>query len=354
MYPFTRRKWVYSGLSKGRTMHRIEKSLLGKQTVHYQCPVCQGELISPLEDAGKADACPTCGGKLRVPGIEELEQHRRQQEVTRQKHEQERRTAVTLTARAKLEADRQAAGRVRQREREEFVSGKKSLSSADKVLAVAFGFGKLVSIVAVISCFAVIIGAVVWMLTLREAPPLTTVLPVTAPTLAEYAKFSAAASSYSRPSGTLASGASTADSERQQLVKWIASATTERSVKDEIVQVYDKACIYELGGDFFDGLIAFIQGPPKPTDVGLLWYATIFEQRIDSYSRSIRNRAEEQQAARAVLTSQRTLTVMVMGMALAALLAFLVLPLLILIEENTRRLRATAALAAVDREIPAA
>ena len=330
-------------------MHRIEKNLLGKQSVHYECPHCRGELISPLEDAGNREACPTCGGKLVVPGAEDLARHRREQDASRQQREQERRTAAMLEARAREEAEQLAAYRAREKARQQFLSGNVSLSVADRLLAWAFTFGKVVSIIAVAAGFLVMIGAGVWLFTLREAPPRTQVLPVAVPTSAEYAKVASARSAGG--AGSAAGGGS--EARRQRLTKLLSSTNASRFLTEMVERSYDNAVDHELGDAFVDGLAAFIKGTPA-TDDSLIWYMSTFDARIAAHNRAVRDRLEEQRAARATLAAQRTLALMTMGMALAALLTFLVLPLLILIEENTRRLRATTALAAAERDLPTA
>ena len=73
---------------------------------------------------------------------------------------------------------------------------------------------------------------------------------------------------------------------------------------------------------------------------------------MDAHLEEAKRQREEQIAARAIAASQRSLAVMMIGIAVGGLLSFLILPLLILIEENTRRLRATALLAA-DRPVNA-
>jgi hypothetical protein len=40
------------------------------ETIHFECPACRDKLHAPLGDAGITDACPSCAGTFRVPGIE--------------------------------------------------------------------------------------------------------------------------------------------------------------------------------------------------------------------------------------------------------------------------------------------
>lgn len=44
----------------------------GKHTVAYECHTCSAWLESPLDEAGTAFPCPTCGQELTTPGVQEL------------------------------------------------------------------------------------------------------------------------------------------------------------------------------------------------------------------------------------------------------------------------------------------
>ena len=59
-------------------LYRIQPNPSGVPDVIFPCPGCAGDLMSPLDDAGKADECPVCGTKVTVPGEAELAEHRRQ------------------------------------------------------------------------------------------------------------------------------------------------------------------------------------------------------------------------------------------------------------------------------------
>jgi hypothetical protein len=60
----------YKGISmKYEIKTRVFSS---SKDVAYQCPHCQGNLISPLGDAGIQDDCPECGGSFIVPGTSAL------------------------------------------------------------------------------------------------------------------------------------------------------------------------------------------------------------------------------------------------------------------------------------------
>jgi hypothetical protein len=333
-------------------VYRIEKSLLGKQTVRYQCPTCQGELLSPLEDAGKKELCPTCGAKLNVPGTAELVEYRRQQAAQRQRIEQERQAAAGRAARERAESERAADLRTQAKARERFLKGDTSLSLADRLLAWAFAFGKYISIVAVALCFLMMVAALLWLLTVREARPLTVVVPIAAPTAAEYPKLSSGGGATGGASyGTVPNAQSPIDPRRQQLRALLSKHSVDGVNGALVWSAYEEADDHQFADVFVDGLTAFINDSPEPTDGSFLWYARTFNDRLRSHLDNSARREAEVRAARADAAAQRTLGVTIIGMTLATLLAFLILPLLILIEENTRRLRATAKLAAAERGI---
>lgn len=54
-------------LRKKRT-YRIRRGIFHGLVVSYACPRCATLLKSPIEDSGLADACPSCGSTIVVPG----------------------------------------------------------------------------------------------------------------------------------------------------------------------------------------------------------------------------------------------------------------------------------------------
>src|SRR5688500_16785217 len=82
-----------------------------KNIVRLSCPKCATPLECPLEDAGKADECPVCGEGFTVPGVEELnarraDEQRKADEAVRRKADvdrQAREAAERSRAAAKLQ-----------------------------------------------------------------------------------------------------------------------------------------------------------------------------------------------------------------------------------------------------------
>jgi hypothetical protein len=67
---------------------KIKKGLFGGDTLLYDCPRCKTGLSSPLDDAGKPDACPECGQSFAIPGSDARDRIRNYQaEVAREQRE---------------------------------------------------------------------------------------------------------------------------------------------------------------------------------------------------------------------------------------------------------------------------
>ena len=77
----------------------IKRSLLGRYSIGYDCPNCEGRLKSPLTDAGKTDFCPACKFQFVVPGSEERERIRIQsekEEAEEQRRESQKQEATAI------------------------------------------------------------------------------------------------------------------------------------------------------------------------------------------------------------------------------------------------------------------
>src|SRR5438046_1883572 len=64
--------------------YEVKQHLVGGKTVLYKCGQCAMDLESPLEEAGTQQRCPYCNQSLISPGIKELEQDRRNQQIQEQ------------------------------------------------------------------------------------------------------------------------------------------------------------------------------------------------------------------------------------------------------------------------------
>ncbi len=58
-------------ISAGRPepAYEVSTNLFGKHRIHYECPDCDADLVSPLGDAGSEDQCPECQAVFVVPAL---------------------------------------------------------------------------------------------------------------------------------------------------------------------------------------------------------------------------------------------------------------------------------------------
>ena len=52
----------------------LKADIFCRYSIGYDCPKCRERLKSPIDDAGKPDACPSCRTVLIVPGEKERHQ----------------------------------------------------------------------------------------------------------------------------------------------------------------------------------------------------------------------------------------------------------------------------------------
>ena len=88
--------------------YTVKKNLVGQHRVHYRCSGCQGELESPLQEAGQAFKCPVCGVGVVTPGDRELGAIRQADEQQRLR-DAEQRAKRAASQQATAEAAAQAA-----------------------------------------------------------------------------------------------------------------------------------------------------------------------------------------------------------------------------------------------------
>jgi hypothetical protein len=75
----------------------LKTSVLGRQSLSYDCPHCETGLTSPLDDAGKDDTCPDCGESFAVPGSDERDKFRADEAHRRQQRELEKQRKAKAT-----------------------------------------------------------------------------------------------------------------------------------------------------------------------------------------------------------------------------------------------------------------
>jgi hypothetical protein len=331
--------------------YRVEKASKGKRVVAYACPRCHEALRSPLEDAGNKDKCPVCQNELVVPGEAELVAWHREQEEQRHRAERERLAEVQREAAAKLAADIQAQAKEREkaderaralaaRERQRQALGKSPASdAADRFLGWAFSFGKLISIVVIAACFCVITYSVLNLVTVAEKAPVTVVPVMTVPTAAAYrqAMQPVAANQVGTADNSLTSSATETPIEKK-----ITSLSRLFGIGEDHIWRAMREFDYGVWDEFLTGLEKFgaeLKVQKQTTNLAAAqWYIREFGDKESEVTKAQKQRDEEQAMARFEAATRRSYFTTLLAGAVGALLTFLFLPLLIQIEQNTRKL----------------
>ncbi|MGA2442194.1 MAG: hypothetical protein ABSH08_14675 [Tepidisphaeraceae bacterium] len=336
--------------------HTIKKTILGKLRVYFICPHCNNELNSPLEEAGQEGNCPMCRMKIVTPGEAELLRHQEEQEEDRRRRKIEAAAAAQLAEKQRAEAaERQERERLEaadhqrkvaaQRE-QEHISNADRMTFSDRLLTMAFKFAKALSVIVVVCCFATIAVCLVMVMTVRaEKIPTNTIPPLVAPTVADYQNY--------KKSSSQASEASSSDQNSNTnqvagpqvetlevhfvrlLQTWgFTSSLLERERDFNVMEEDEKQMLV-------NGLETFIHSPGKQVQAdgqaAMGWYLDAFKEIWQEHSDAEHEAERKQELADNAASLRRQQLLIAIGSALAALLSFLFLPLLIQIEQNTRR-----------------
>ena len=91
--------------------YSVERTLLGKHRVVYDCPHCGHNIYNPLEEAGIDDVCPECDGDFVVPGVDDLERITQEEEKIRLKDDEKAvaRSTAKTESNAQKKVEREAA-----------------------------------------------------------------------------------------------------------------------------------------------------------------------------------------------------------------------------------------------------
>jgi DNA-directed RNA polymerase subunit RPC12/RpoP len=358
--------------------YTIEKSLLGKHMVDYRCPVCMAELSSDLDYAGQTHVCPTCKRTIRVPGRAEHEKLLHDAEARAAQEESNRLRQIEQAAAAKLARDR-----VRQHTQQQRKSRPRSSTNplavvADQFLAWSFSVAKYISVLIVAGCFAVALICIFLLLTTqpdipKSNPPAVVIMRV--PGFTEFQQSLPApqqespavrggtpsapsgytppqrsafelrvdklASTYSLPSALVA------------LIKHKLGVDFESAFAGRIEPILgDKEKESFLGGveQLLDNVQRYLRSPNANPAANVAqaarWYVLEYQENEAAVKRSEEARAEairdaQRQAdlARQIAAERRRILILILGITIAALLAFLFLPLLIQVEHHLRELR---------------
>jgi DNA-directed RNA polymerase subunit RPC12/RpoP len=328
--------------------HKVVKNLLGKHRVEYKCPHCSAELESPLEEAGQSFECPYCREKIRTPGTTELEQLRAAEAKQRTDAEERLRLAaeqaklkqIERAAAAKLDADTRKQQEAR--EARERILHADALSAADRFLALAFKVAKGFSVLIVAACFVTIVVCAIIYFTTQANTSSATTVQLVIPSTEEYQRFLSVAAErrLEGPDNSARldhppTGGSQTDSLTERFARMLRRHNAYTF--DEYIEfVQMDSAAQQL---FVDGLETFLQALPKSVtpQQAISWYSESFRSRLTSIRSADAERRIANERAELAARTRKQAMLTIMGTALGALMGFLFLPLLIQIEQNTRR-----------------
>jgi hypothetical protein len=364
--------------------HKIKGLSGSRPTVSFRCEHCHGGLVASLKEAGQSTDCPTCGATIAVPGERELAEwtrHRADEERAADQKKAERVARIArkqdeaASLRADAEADRlqrtaaaAGAGRPQRAAADATADSPAEHGSfSDRVLMVAFAFYRCISVVLICAATVVIVGGLVWLtisLPVHEEPPgpdEVAEVPDAGAFIVYCRKLEQEANRTRGQQSVGERGFTAQAASPAPRFRWPCS-----EVGDEILQVVQSMDLLpKEGGDY---LCEWYQGLPvadrKQSWGGLVRFATAYGHqraqlgqasevwcsdlealawyvREDVRKRSDaadiqdgRLRENEQRAANRSWSIDMAGTLIVA--AIASLMAFIALPLLIQIERNTR------------------
>lgn len=342
--------------------YQVVKGLLGNATVAFRCPQCNTELKAELRTAGDADRCPECDAAFRVPGKTEremAENERRADELRRERERLEKEQAAALVAKRR-EREKAAAAEsavalraqrmldssmAEQEELEAVVQAAKRVTWTDKVLMVAFSFSKRAAAFLVwVALLAGLLAAVA----LFFAGPDTRPVP-TSPTFPKATEIVAALSTRASPVQSTNTGAASTP----------AAASPSRELNDAMVELKVSIVAREVIVESLEKLPRKFQQAAVNLLIEVLrtrhngWVGGDFDRvatkaadevfrrvaaAVDAHEWDVRmieaTNAKEKEAA----TTRRIVLVGVAASSLVIAFALLAVPLLVLIERNTRPL----------------
>lgn len=303
--------------------YEIRGTMFGSKKVVYLCPNCSTELESSLNDAGKADSCPKCNARYKVPGTKELnadkeEEARRDQE---RQEEAERKRIISIEHRAEKMLKKTQAHTQED-------EGHQKTTVADRVLRLAFSLGKYLSVFVIAICMLVITGSLVVLLYTFSNQIEPNFRPNSDDYIRQMKDFR------NTESGAVDKGSDGGithlDQELAAMVKQYKLNKYQTNLILEGVIERDMRYTWDYVNGLKECLSEWSQANMDADDTVIdpvLWYNTEW----------IRNEVEYESAL-ARTSATRWLMLNILVVATCALLAFLILPLLIQIERNTRML----------------
>lgn len=85
--------------------YKLQKTLLGKIRVKFNCPSCDEMLENDLTEAGSHDACPACKARFVVPGVAERMQREAQLRRDAEEKKREAKSELQIAEQRQFEAE---------------------------------------------------------------------------------------------------------------------------------------------------------------------------------------------------------------------------------------------------------
>jgi uncharacterized Zn finger protein (UPF0148 family) len=332
-------------------IYEVKKGLMGHKVL-YSCPNCGVPLTSSLDKAGTNDACPDCGQPHVIPGVREksdMDRAAAAQQRQKQDEAARRKAAAAAAAAAKstpkpipptlqpISISEELTGPPRNTSRPQQASRRRSAFS-DSILDIAFAVARGFSVVVIVLSLLALLAIVALFIKSYTGYRTVQVVALKTPTDAEFKSY---VNSRNDPSPE------SSDSNGSQSTAGFKSSTeilrkhglTQDGLRYQLLERTIDGLYAKLDWDehqkFLDALDQFLQRQ-KDKLLAAEWFCNEYETKYES--REIQLRADElhNQIVSARLWLLATTAAAVFG----GLISFMVLPLLIRIEANTREVPA--------------
>ncbi|MGD1002358.1 MAG: hypothetical protein ABSA67_16840 [Candidatus Brocadiia bacterium] len=365
--------------------YEVKKGIIGKPKVAYQCAKCHNDLESDLTDAGKKDTCPLCKAVFIVPGQRELqemqdaakqaEEERLQAAARRQLREKTRQQMIAEEAARRSE--QMAAAETRRLEekkrhedetcRKQQAQSEKDLSGAlnadhagiatslsracGRVFKPVFFLGEIFSVFIIAIC-SLAIAAVLVYLVFVIRPETQPVPPEPSPQAEQCRQYFIALhtpTNDSAPANRPRQPAEGRRAKKENIKLAIENlrakyhSPDERSLADTLTEEIERLPQHHVDRVLL-GLDSFLNETLKTSLVhsdkevnlwdAMGWYVSEYVEGLDN----INAVEKENLVAMEVARAKRLQAAEVVGGAFLVLMGFLIFPLLLRIERNTRAL----------------
>lgn len=336
-----------------------------KPKLVFRCPSCHAKMNGALQHAGEKISCPRCQASITIPGVDELSAWKKFRKNLREEQE---------AAKSDHESIQTEQEESVPTEYPETDTPKIKINRRDKILHLAFGFFKSISVLAICLTIAIIACTVIWVGWTWSGQPPNPSLEETfrGPDVASFAAHCEELRRIrQREERTSLDSDSRLFPPRKvgQIVRFtcngyeqkidlvidklfldIMPKPVDKEVQDETrMNVRPKICRWlssrvEEPSQAIDGLVDFAKAFNKdkklqecltPEDA-LVWYQNKWRASDQTVSNAIDRRVRLAEALKNRKIEALAIGGEIIGVSLAGLMIFIILPLLIQIERNTR------------------